>query len=24
LAQISGTQPAAPSPLPWVGYNVIW
>jgi|TARA_B100000073_G_C23436162_1_gene453385 hypothetical protein len=23
LAQISGTQPAAPSPLPWVGYNVI-
>tara|TARA_Y100001938_G_scaffold136869_1_gene200361 strand:+ start:308 stop:772 length:465 start_codon:yes stop_codon:yes gene_type:complete len=23
LAQVSGTQPAAPSPLPWVGYNVI-
>ena len=23
LAQISGLQPAAPSPLPWVGYNVI-
>ena len=23
LAQVSGLQPAAPSPLPWVGYNVI-